>query len=282
MIQNVKFEAFSVKSKVTRDKTSYLNIKRLFLRIEQDKILNFVFNHKQAESPFYFALRYFDLESEVWSCFHYHGYADITIDRDFVDSLTNFFCSLYEHDRSYFQTFFGFIVKEAKKLPFAIDFSSVQSELLVLGYMIDGNILKTTSGDPHIEAKITSVVEEELKNLNPDLVENRNGALQALFSNAPDKTTHVSASCRKLLNNFLKELAPEIKENEENKIKKRITSIFKDSNSTNNLVNETTNLIQALGKVSCKGDHARIDESLAYLVFELTEKIIFFILTSKK
>ena len=148
--------------------------------------------------------------------------------------------------------------------------------------MIDGNILKTTSGDPHIEAKITSVVEEELKNLNPDLVENRNGALQALFSNAPDKTTHVSASCRKLLNNFLKELAPEIKENEENKIKKRITSIFKDSNSTNNLVNETTNLIQALGKVSCKGDHARIDESLAYLVFELTEKIIFFILTSKK
>ena len=112
MIQNVKFEAFSVKSKVTRDKTSYLNIKRLFLRIEQDKILNFVFNHKQAESPFYFALRYFDLESEVWSCFHYHGYADITIDRDFVDSLTNFFCSLYEHDRSYFQTFFGLLARQ--------------------------------------------------------------------------------------------------------------------------------------------------------------------------
>jgi len=284
----INFTKYSELPKEERDKINYLNIKRLVLRLEQDENLKEIFNYDYGDSPLNFALKYFDIENECSNCFFYirnvgpYGIREKRRE-DLTTSLSDFFCSLYEQDRSFFQTIFGFILKEAQAYLSESSLERISYELLILGYVFDGNILKTTSGHPIVGAKINSVIEEQLKKINPDLIKMREGAIHSLLSNKPDKFRHVSSSCRALVNSFLKELVPKVKTKEgESEIKKRIEILFKESKSTSKLIDETVNLIQALNKVQCKGDHSKIDEPLSYFIFELTEKIIYFILTNKK
>src|SRR3989338_2609619 len=112
MIANVRFVSYSTLSKQERDKTNYIKIKRLVLRIEQDQNLKDLFDYRFTYSLSHFALKYFDLESEVWNCFHYKDFDGSIENRNYTDSLSNFLLSLYEEDRAYFQTFVGFVINE--------------------------------------------------------------------------------------------------------------------------------------------------------------------------
>ena len=279
----IKFVRYSVKPKEEREKLSFLKIKRLVLRLEKDIFLCDVFNFTNINSTINFALKYFDIENESENLFideikDYRGVSCFK-NRSFVNGLSDFFCSLYEKDIGFFQTFLNFIFKEAKIHKSITD--NITSELSSLGYVLDNHILKNIAGEPIFQEKITSVIEDKLKQINPELVHMRNGAIESLLSNTSDKARHVSSSCRALINQFLRELVPKVNVEEgESAIFKRIEILFDKSKSTCNLVQETTNLIQALNIVQCKGDHLTIDESLAHFVFELTEKLIYFILIS--
>ena len=275
-------------SKSERDKTSYLRIKRLFLRIQQEKILSYIFDPFKSSSLLNFTLRYYDMEQDVRQCFYSsvrstYGGRYIKKERDYVDGLSNFFCSLYGQDKSLFQQIFSFVLKEAesKNIMGVVEMSGIYEELRLLGYVYDGNILKTTSGHPIIEQKMSSMLEEELSKLNPKLLDMRNGAVESLLSNKPDKARHVAVSSRAMINTLLRELVPEISGNEDSKIRLRIEKLFGKSKSTMLLIDDTTKLIQSLNKVQSKGDHSNIDNNLAFFIFELTEKLIYFILTYK-
>lgn len=280
-VMDTTFKKYSGMQKSVRDGAGYIKIKRLVLRIDQNGYLRAVFNFKTESSIIDFALKYFDIELESRQVLKQSlGYTSYYV--DFVEGLSDFLCSLYTQDRGFFQTFLGFIFKEAHLLN-NHDSDIINVELAALGYSYDNRLLKSTSGEPAIQEKITSVIEDELQKINPELLTIRKGAIEALLSNRPDKARHVSTSCRALINQFLKELVPKVTVSEgESEIYKRIESLFKDSESTKGLIQETTNLIQALNKVQSKGDHAHIDESTAHFVFELTEKVIYFILTSRK
>ena len=283
----IEFTKYSDLPKEERDKFNFLNIKRLVLRLEQDEVFGEVLNYNDPASPLNFSLKYFDIENEVLTCFFYDTSDYYGMKRrkreDFLTSITDLFSSMYEQDRSFFQTFFSFMLNEIKEWLPSKSIEKISPELQILGYTYDGNILKTSSGDPIISSKINTILEDQLKKINPDLLKMRDGAIQSLLSNKPDKFRHVSSSCRALLNTFLKELVPKVDlKDGESEIKKRIEKLFSKSDSTCGLVNETVNLIQSLNKVQCKGDHSSINESLSYFIFEITEKIIYFILTNKK
>ena len=274
-----KFKDYSVLSKSQKDKTSYLQIKRLALRIEQNNILQWSFNRFIKTSFLYFALRYFDLEEDSDYCFY-----DENRDRfSYVDGLKNFFCSLYQEDRSLFQNILNFTLNEIKKLYDEKEIYPINTELAALGYIYDGGLLRTSSGEPLVEQKITSAIVEKLEKINPKLNEMRDGALEALLSNKPDKSRHVASSSRALVNTLLRNLVPEIKDSiEESDIKSRIKKLFNTSESTSEVVEATTKLIQALNKVQSKGDHSSIDNELAFFIFELTDKLVYFILNYKE
>ncbi|MFZ3077766.1 MAG: hypothetical protein WA139_04880 [Candidatus Aenigmatarchaeota archaeon] len=235
-----------------------------------------------------FALKWFDIEDESYDCFYDISWTQpkpmkVVSIRNMESALSDFLTSLYESDRGFFQNFFSFILKEEKTNIYSTDLKYIEAELLALGFVYDGQILKTTSGVSNLETKITTKVEDELKKINPKLLEMRQGAIEALLSNKPDKARHVSASCRALIDNLLRELVPEIEaEKDESKIKKRLEKIFKDSESNEELVAATTKLIQALTTVQAKGSHSSITEETSIFVLELTDKLIYFILTMRK
>ena len=283
MNKNIKFSIYSESSKEVRDQFNYIKIKRLVLRLEQSRFWHEVFDFISSYSKFSFALKYYDIEDEAnLILYPYYNYKS----EQWLYSGTNFLCSLYEQDRGFFQTFLNFIIKESSEFV-NIDngiISEISSELLSLGYIYDGGILRATSGESIIEDKINNVIENELKKINPDLIEIRKGALESLLSNQPDKARHVASSCRALINNLLKDLVPTVKDEgeEESDIKKRLKVLFGDSESTYELIKATANLIQTLNKVQSKGDHFKIDESLAHFVFEITDKLVYFILIYKR
>mgnify|MGYP001612880412 FL=1 len=111
----------------------------------------------------------------------------------------------------------------------------------------------------------------------------RLGAIEALLSNMPDKARYVSSSSRALITTLLKELTPDINAKEgESEIKLRVQKIFGSSDSTKELIDETIDLIQALNRVQAKGDHNSLNDELAFFIFEITEKLVYFILISSK
>jgi hypothetical protein len=283
----VIFTRYSEMSKEDRDKLSFLKVKRLMLRFERDTYWYNIFDFKRENSTIRFALKYFDIDLEAKMMFFDKKLIVLNTYkwefREFVRALSDFFCSLYEQDRGFFQTILGFIFKECEEFINENGCCSISNELISLGYVLDGGLLKATSGQPLIQQKITSVIEDKFKRINNELIEIRQGAIESLLSNKPDKARHVSASCRALIDTLLKDLVPKVDVKEgESTIHKRIEIIFKNSESTCNLVQETTNLVQALNKVQCKGNHSKIDESLAHFIFELTEKVVYFILISRE
>lgn len=276
----VRFSRYSQISKEFRDRTSYLNFKRLFLRISVNVKLFNIFNPFSTSSTLYLALRYFDIERESHLCF-YSKMGNHYTERDYVDALADFFCCLYQDDRSLFQTIFSFIIKESW-YQISDRLSIFKEELNVLGYILDGYVLKTTSGNVIIEQKVRSYLDDELYKIDPELILMRNGAIDALLSNSPDKARHVASSSRALINTLLKKLVPTVQKiNDESEIYLRIKELFKESDSTNLIIKNTVSLIQALNKVQSKADHSKIDSQLAYFIFELTDKLVYFILIYK-
>lgn len=274
-----------------KEKTSYLKIKRLVLRLLRNENFNKIFEKTITTTALNFALKWFDMEDESYDCFYdvswiqqgFSGSRKEVYLRNKESALSDFLTSLYENDRGLFQNFFSFILKEGKGFYSTYDIRDIQDELLALGFVYDGQILKTTSGIPSLEVKITTKVEDELKKINPKLLEMRQGAIEALLSNNPDKERQVSASCRALLNTLLRDLAPKVDVKEgESEIEKRLEIIFRNSKSNEQLVSATTELIQALTKVQAKGDHSSISEEVSIFLFELTDKLIYFILTMRK
>lgn len=276
----IEFRLYSELDKKDRDATNYIKIKRFVLRLSQSYHLKVVFNFDNDNSIFNFSLRYFDLEDSSVNCLK-KKLAYQLFSRDFVMGLSDFFFSLYEQDRAFFQTFLSFVIKEAWS-----DISSsmyhIKNELESLGYIYDGSILKTTSGHPIIEQKIKSYLDSALYKIDPELLVMRNGAVEALLSNQPDKARHISASSRAMINTLLRKLAPNVELKEgESETRKRILFLFGDSESTLELVDKTASLIRTLNDVQSKGDHSKIDNELAFFIFELTDKLIYFILTYK-
>lgn len=280
----IKFKRYSDMGKELRDKTNFLNIKRLALRIEKNSTLNGIFYPYSNYSHLFFALRYFDIENEAGEClFNYNHLHERWEQRDVTSGLSDFLCSLYEQDRGFFQSIISFILKEGKGSYRKDDIESISQELQLLGYSYDGEILKTVSGNPLTEQKIKSVLEDSLGKIKPELVQMRQGAIEALLSNMPDKARYVSSSSRALITTLLKELTPDINAKEgESEIKLRVQKIFGSSDSTKELIDETIDLIQALNRVQAKGDHNSLNDELAFFIFEITEKLVYFILISSK
>ena len=86
-----------------------------------------------------------------------------------------------------------------------------------------------------------------------------------------------------MINNLLRKLVPDILDtSEDSEIKSRIKKLFGSSESTSEVVDCTTKLLQALNKVQSKGDHSAIDNAIAFFIFELTDKLVYFILMYKE
>ena len=276
---NVKFNRYSEFARENRDKTNYVKFKRLFLHLENSD-LGGIF-----EEAVIFSLRYYDIENEASICV-FDNQLDpsrfLNRNRDFVLAYSDLLCSIYESDRSLFQDFLNTVFKECGECAAGI-YTEIQDELKILGYTFDGRLLKTTSGNPIFEQKIQSDLEEMLHGLNPEFVMIKEGALNAVLSNNPDKARHVSASCRELIEKLLKHLVPEL-EGVSGKFsnEQRIRKLFKESKSTGEIIENTIKLLNSLRDVQNTGVHAKIDNNLALFIYELTEKLMYFILTNFK
>ena len=279
---SVRFARYSELMKESRDRTNFIKLKRLFLQIERDRDLISFFWFNDDDAPINFALRYYDIEKEADTCFYDYSYNDfgsrIQHSRNFVLALADLFCSLYEDDRGLFQNVFSRILKDCWD-KINTKYYLFSQELEILGYIFDGKLLKTISGNPIIEQKINSYIEEKLFNLNPEFIEIREGALNAVLSNSPDKARHVSSSCRTLIDKLLEQLVPNIEEVEgKSKIELRIRKLFGEAESTKELLDNTIKLLNSLRDVQSKGNHSKIDNKLALFIYELTEKLVYFIL----
>lgn len=283
----VEFQKYSILDYEEKNSLIYLKIKRLVLRIFRTQKFEIEFDMFHRDSILRFALEYFDIDSPVIKIAYNKKYAGNGLynrkSRDKKKVLIDIFYSIYENSPAKFQTFLSFILKEFKS---NFNFRNIEyfwEELKILGFEWDGAILKTTSGDPVIEQHITSMIEDKLIQINPELVQMRKGAIESLLSNSEDKDRHVSSSCRALINTLMQNLVPEeeLKNNGQGKIKQRM-NIFLDSKNEANLIEKSVEFIQALNSSQAKGDHEVVDEDLAYLIFELTDKLVYFLLTRKK
>ena len=145
--------------------------------------------------------------------------------------------------------------------------------------MFDGKILKTITGNPIVEDHINSFLEESLYKISPEFIEIRKGIIDEVISNRPDKARHVAVSCRAMINQLLRNLVPTIEKSpDDSDITFRIKKIFGESESTKELISATVKLLQAINRVQGKGDHEKIDNNMAFFIFGLTEKLVYFIL----
>lgn len=276
------FKKYSDLNKTEKEKLNYLTIKRMIMRILENGNLASVL--KIGIGNFDYAIKYFDLESELngLRTSHYNVFRyPASYDQTYV--LTDFFVHYYNVDKELFRVFLNFCLNKGlgpdiRNRKYYC--KEISEYLNALGYNYDGELLRPTTSTPIITEKITSTIEEKLNKIDPTLLEIRKGAIEALLSNKTDKERAVASSCRALINTLLRELVPD--EIKKKTIREKLTTILPEFDEESELINNLVTTIQTLNEIQAKGDHAFIKEETALFIFEITEKIIYFILTHKK
>ena len=95
-----------------------------------------------------------------------------------------------------------------------------------------------------------------------------------------DKATAISSKSRKVISSTLRKLSPDLnfEKDEPEQIKKRLSKIL-NNEKQEAIIEKVSNLITTLNQSQSKGDHDFIDEDTAIFTFQITESILFLILS---
>lgn len=231
------------------------------------------------------AFQWFDKENllDVFSQLYYtyrigHNYSEKDSE---IYSLTDFLIFFINFEPELFSK----IITEAIKLDnlFSQDVQVLNNIFSPLGYVYQKGFFYS-SFRPSERAKINDFLSEKLKNINEDLYITWGSIYEEIVSNNSDKATNISAKSRKVINLLLQNLTPnlEFKSGDPDQIKKRLQDIFNGNEKNIELIEKVANLITILNQTQSKGDHCFVDEQTSIFVFNITEMILFFILSHKK
>lgn len=132
------------------------------------------------------------------------------------------------------------------------------------------------------EPKLESELDEMLNEMNPDYVGMLHGAWKAFYSDNPDKIRQSIVSIRELLNQILRQLAPEAKTRRE-RVKAIISSSEEPRNAEVEFIDVMASAIAKLSKLLSKVTHINYKhiESVRGIL-KAAEGIIYFLLVNRK
>lgn len=257
----------------------YLLAKRVSLEIMRYQQLIELFLIKNMKETF----QWFDKENqlEFWEkIFDIYRYTKGYEHKDaLMYTLTDFFTYYVNYKPAEFSEI---MTKHLEESQLSDDSEKRLNEIfLKLGYQYENKIFTSASSHPEVKKEVLSLIDLKLKSISKDLHKTWKSMSEDLISNNEDKATTLSAKSRKLINGLLRELTPKLKfdPGEEDQIKKRLTVIFNNSKSEKT-IEKISELITSLNQSQSKGDHEFLDENTAYFTFQITESVIFWILSS--
>jgi hypothetical protein len=157
-------------------------------------------------------------------------------------------------------------------------FSDFENDLLSLGFKVDIGIGDNVSVTPTViggpeDTRILDELDKMLTKLDPQLVETRRGAWDALLSRSADKETQSMSSSRKLLLDTVK-LAGKGKRPED-----QIRSILGGKEIS--VIRTSVEFLISIYDTQSNGVHGTLDLDTAILVIKLTEYGLYFLLKSR-
>lgn len=260
-------------------KLGYLTIKRIAINIYKNQSIKKVFDINKMKE----AYQWFDLEHE-WGYFNnlwreYFQERGMRDDQDaWLYSLTDFLVWHINYQPNRFSQVISCHIKSnnlSKK-----EIIQLNQIFSPAGFFYKDGFFYSSTFNPEIKVKISDFLSVRLKNIDQDLYNTWSSITEDIVSNNKDKATTISAKSRKVLNGLLRKLSPDLVliDQEQGRIKKRLAVILKNRKQEE-IIGRISSLITTLNQTQAKGDHEFIDENTAIFTFQITELIIFLILS---
>lgn len=198
----------------------------------------------------------------------------------YIDDIILFLNSLYFEKTDKFQQFFEYILNEIleeegydPQYEFFEGYNRFSQELNILGYHYDVDQEKVIPVVGHAmgDVEIESELEKMLHKLNSEYPKMLKGAWETFLSESPDKYRQTIVSVRELLNQVLRQLAPEQETRRD-----RAKQIIK-SDTEAELVNAVAEVIVKLSDTQSK-IHERFNYEDTLFTLKITEYILYFLL----
>jgi hypothetical protein len=259
----------------------YLNIKRVVITLRKHQKLRELFNLGSMKEAF----QWFDKET-TWKFFNgldveymiSHGQKD---DDARMYALTDFLVWFINYSPNFFSEVMSYHINSSYVNQVNIEL--INKIFSPLGFIFKNKFFYPSSFNPEISKKVDNLLTSKLKELDEELYKTWDSITEEILSNNLDKATNISAKSRKVLGNVLRILTPNlvIKEDEQNKVRRRLDFIFAGSKEAN-IIDRISNLITALNQSQAKGDHHFVDEDTAIFTFQVTQLVLFLILSHIK